>query len=292
MAASVDIPTTTYETDCWSDGGDDNGTTCTSVPITTYYTVCDGGGGGGGGGGNYPPSGGGGGSPTPSPSPQPDPCSVAQPAATNATNIAKTSGYSSGLAAVQSAAKDGNEHAVTLNKNSSGVINATSVSNGGESSSSTPISASTVATLHNHPNNTPPSAGDVYSLISGNQKYSANTTKYVTLPNGDIYALVITNLTAATNFATKYPSQQTGNYPPDFPEDLANEFSLCSSTFTSSNNYSQENANAAALALILDKYNAGVALLQQSDGSFTKLGTTSSGSGGSETFKQNNCPTP
>jgi len=45
------------------------------------------------------------------------------------------------------------------------------------------------------------------------------------------------------------------------------------------------------MALVLDKYNTGIALLKQnSDGSFSKLGTTQTGSGADATYTQNNCP--
>lgn len=293
-----DIPVTTYEQECWATGGPNNETACTTIITTSYFTYCydsggsggtGGGSTGGGGGGSYPPSGGDGGS-TPTP-PAQDPCAAAKPASQNATDISKSAGYTSGLNKVKAAASDNKEHGVSLNKSSSGVISSTAVSNGGEGSNDQPITTATVATMHNHPNGLPPSAGDVYGLISGNGQHKSFTTKYVTLPNGNMYALVITNPLWASRFKVKYPAEQTGNNPPDFPGDLFYEYNYCYSYFNQTLSQSQEDANVSALAFILDKYNAGVALLKYEDGSFNKLGTIQiNGSDADATYGKINCP--
>lgn len=159
-----EVSITTYETKCWQTGGPNNETACTSVATTITYTYCDTPGGGGGtggtGGGGYPPSGGGDGGSTTAPAQ--DPCKDAETAAENATNISKSTGYSSGLNKVKAAASDNKEHGVSLNKNSKGDISSTPVSNGGEGSNDQPITTATVATIHNHTNSPialPPSAG-------------------------------------------------------------------------------------------------------------------------------------
>lgn len=299
-----DIPVTTYEQECWYTGGPNNETACTTIITTTYYTYCYNSGGsggtgggstGGGGGGSYPPSGGDGGS-TPT-SPAQDPCAAAKPASQNATDISKSAGYTSGLNKVKTAASDNKEHGVSLNKSSNGDISSTAVSNGGEGSNDQPITTATVATIHNHPNGLPPSAGDVYGLITGNMAHKAFTTKYVTLPNGNMYALVITNPLSASRFKVKYPAEQTGNYPPDFGSgdgiewgnnDPYDDYVNCWTTLSSS--LGMEKATAIAIALVLDKYNAGIALLKYEDGSFKKLGTIQTGTGSNVTYSEINCP--
>ncbi|ANI89378.1 hypothetical protein A9P82_08785 [Arachidicoccus ginsenosidimutans] len=236
-----------------------------------------------------PSSGGGGGGGTSTPPPQPDdPCAAAKAGSQNATNISKTAGYSGGLSAVDNAASDGQEHSVALNKGSNGSITASSVSSGGETNTTTGINSNTVATIHNHPNGVPPSAGDVYGLISGNKEFTSFSTKYVTLPNGTVYALVITNPTAASSFFTNYPESQISGYPPDFPDALADKFN---DIYQTAKDQGNQMADEMALSYILDNYNAGVALLKvDANGNFNKLNTnTSTSSDGSTTYSQTNC---
>ena len=88
-------------------------------------------------------------------------------------------------------------------------------------------------------------------------------------------------------------------YAPDFGEgdgidegdnDPSGNYSVCWTTLTG-NGMSMEQASAMALALVLDKYNAGVVVLKQnSDGSFSKLGTIQTESNGDANYTQNNCP--
>lgn len=128
-------------------------------------------------------------------------------------------------------------------------------------------------------------------MIDGNKQHNSFTTKYVTLPNGNMYALVITNPARASGFKIKYPSAQIGGYAPDFPEALADEFNNCYSYFNQILSQSKEDANASALAFILDKYNAGVALLKYEYGSFNKKGTIQTGGNGDDaTYGKINCP--
>ena len=256
-----------------------NSATPTGIQTTVSWIARDDVGGGSAGGGVYPDN-----------IPKPDPCATAQ--AANATNIAKTSGYAMGLFDVKAAAGDGKEHSVALNS-VSGIVSSSSITTSGETSTLVPVTNTTIATIHNHPTNVPPSAGDVYTLdsIVVVQHHSSCTTSYVVLPNGTVYALVMTDPDAAAAFMTNYPESQIPGYSPDFPGTLADEFNTCYQYFKQSLGETQEMSDAAALAFMLDKYNTGVALLKQnSDGSFSKLGAIQTGGSGDDaTYSQNNC---
>lgn len=261
---------------CWSyaDAGSygGQGVACTMVTVTTVTEVCPTNTSEGGGGttGGTPPSGGGsGGWPPPTKEDtksQEDPCKKAKNAAQKATSVAKINGYKEGLSKVNvAAAADGKEHSVALNEDASGnIISPTTVSNGGETNTSTPINDNTYATLHNHTNGSPPSVGDIYGLIKGNSQHSKFTTKFVTLgDNGPVYALVITDPVAANEFLNAYPPDNENSFPEDLNDEWSNIFNAYG--------YSQE----IATAYILDKYVKGVALLKQNtDGSFSRLGAT------------------
>ncbi|WP_447640818.1 MULTISPECIES: hypothetical protein [Chitinophagaceae] len=259
----------------------------TVYEVTCFETNSDGGGNTGGntggstGGGSYPPA------PTDesNPSSPKDPCAEAKSAAQKATNVASSNGYKDGLSKVNAAANtDSKEHSVALNEDANGnIISPTTVSNGGETNTSTPINDNTYATLHNHTNGSPPSVGDIYGLIKGNSQHSKFTTKFVTLgDNGPVYALVVTDPVAANEFINAYPPDNENS----FPEGLNDEWSQI---FFGTPPFASEEV---ATAYILDKYVQGVALLKQnSDGSFSRLGATKkdNGEGNNPTFSETKC---
>ncbi|MFT4202457.1 MAG: hypothetical protein QM610_00970 [Chitinophagaceae bacterium] len=217
--------------------------------------------------------------------PQPDDgCATAQ--AQYVTNIANTPGYSSGLALLNNAMVGNNdEHSVAFNKDANGNIMApTTVSTGGETSTSTPINNNTVATLHNHNDGRPPSVGDIYGLIEGNKDHPNFVAKYVKVGN-TMYALVMTDAAAAASFVANYPEYvPSGGGSPGFPDDLNNKWS---DMFFGNGAPTNEET---ATAYILDKYNIGVALVKQNaNGSFSKLGAVKTGSDESPIYTETNC---
>jgi hypothetical protein len=88
-----------------------------------------------------------------------------------------------------------------------------------------------------------------------------------------------------------YPKSQISPYPPDFPGPLFTDFDNAR-TYFEYNGFSHLIAEEKAMALVLDKYNTGVALLKQdANGNFKKLGTTETiNSDGTKTYTANNCP--
>lgn len=104
------------------------------------------------------------------------------------------------------------------------------------------------------------------------------------IPNGTVYALVLTNLQAADSFKIKYAKDPgIDGKSPDFPEDLKNEFNEMKGFYYAT--------DEMAMAFILQKYNAGVALLKQdSDGNFKALNTKQiTDNNGDKAFEANNC---
>ena len=130
----------------------------------------------------------------------------------------------------------------------------------------------------------------MYGLISVDQNHIGYDTRYVITSNGSVYALVVSNLAAATAFVAAHPKEQIGNYPPDFPEPLFTDFDNARMYFELQG-FSHLLAEEKAMALILDKYNSGVALLKQDgSGNFKKLGTSETTENGTTSYNTNNCP--
>lgn len=216
--------------------------------------------------------------------PQPDPCADAQVGAAKATALSTSSVYDAAKSSIQAAAIDGKEHGVSFGKDANGNIITSNVSSGtGNSGTTNPIS-NKFADLHNHQSNLPPTSGDLYGFVDIITNSSLFEIRYVITTNGTVYALVVTNPQAAITFNSLYPRQPAINgYEPDFPEDLVDEIN-----FMKFNGASEE----MAMVFVLDKYNAGVALLKQNNnGYFKKLGTKEvSDEDGNKTYIANNCP--
>lgn len=84
--------------------------------------------------------------------------------------------------------------------------------------------------------------------------------------------------------------QQVRGFPPDFPITISDDFAEAKSYMINIMNIDPLIADEMAMALILEKYNTGVALLKQnSNGDFKRLLTTESTSGGTITYTANNC---
>lgn len=242
------------------------------------YTYCTGGGGGGGGGGiqyieydePYPEP----------PDPQPDPCATTQ--ASTATDFSKNNNYLSAKTAIQNAANDGKEHVISFGKTTAGTIITSELSNGDDHSGEVLPVANQFADLHNHPNNKPFDSGDLYGFIDHAVKNSSYI-RYVVTINGTVYALVITDLQAAENFNVRYPRVSNGNFEPDFPEFIENEINKMTQI--------ERATDEMALAFILSKYNAGIALLRQDTfGDFKRLNTKENiDQNGNQTYQSNNC---
>lgn len=229
-----------------------------------------------------PGEGGGGGNPG---LPQSDPCADAQAGAAKATALSSSSVYEAAKASIQTAANDGKEHGISFGKDASGNIITSTVSTGtGNSGTTNPIT-NKFADLHNHLNNLPPSSGDLYGFIDIISNSSQFEIRYVVTANGTVYALVVTDLQAAITFNNLYPRQPPmPGYEPDFPVDVVNEFNEMVQAYGAT--------DEMAMAFILEKYNAGIALLKQdSSGNFKRLGTEETvDQDGNKTYTPHNCP--
>gem|GEM_PF-1560427 len=226
--------------------------------------------------------------------PEPDPCATEK--AQFAENLTKQKAFIDGLKAVKDAAIDGKEHTIAINQNENGTTSVTPVRSGSEISVTPNLETRSIANLHNHPNTSPPSAGDVYSFIHNNSNLPNYTTKFVVTQDGAIYALIITNQLTAQDFSAKYPKSIIPGYPPDFPVDeiggsiLFDEYQY-SLDFFRTNGLTDTEANEGALAYILDTFDAGIALLKMNDdGTFKKINSKKTGgSKTSSTFITTKC---
>lgn len=136
------------------------------------------------------------------------------------------------------------------------------------------------AALHNHPENTPLASGDIYASVKLGVKNSSFTTTYI-LTNGEVYAIVVTDLAAAQAFVAEYPADHLPGYNPEFPDFIFNQLQVLVTPMGSS-----IEGKTAAIAFILDKYNAGITLFKQdSNGEFKLIKTLETTiSDGSKTY--------
>jgi hypothetical protein len=198
--------------------------------------------------------------------PTKDPCQTAS----ITTALSKESNYISAKTSIQTAAADGFEHSITLGKDANGAITQAPMNSG---TSQYKVATNTswpgaFAALHNHPENTPLSSGDIYASVQLNEKSSNFTTTFV-LTNGEIYGIVVTNLAAAQDFVKTYPADQIPNYNPEFPTFI---FDQIEAIQTSDMTYTSIEGKTKAISIILDKYNSGITLLKQdSNGNFNPI---------------------
>lgn len=218
------------------------------------------------------------------PVPPYNPCEEAKAGSDKATNLSNQSIYNTAKNAIQTAATDGNEQSVTFGKDASGNITSSAITTGNSNSGIVNTSwPGAFADMHNHPGNHPPSSGDFYKLIEANQNHSGYDTRFIITPNGSVYALLVIDLTAASAFVINHPSQQIPGFSPDFPDDIIDEMNEIKGFYGAT--------EEMAMAFILDKYHAGVALLKQnSSGNFKRLITTETvDANGNKTYVANNC---
>lgn len=182
---------------------------------------------------------------------------------------------------------NGLENGVVLG-NVNGTIQATGVQTGGTSSigNLTSSFSNPIGDIHNHPNNNPPSSGDVYSLIDIRNQFSEYNTRYVITQDGTTYALIVTDSNAMNNFLQNYPPSITlnpngGNFV-DFPPSLFEEWTDLALGFSES----------GAIAYILNKYNSGITLAKMDGaGNFRAVNiTTSQNSDGTTNYNYSLCP--
>lgn len=237
--------------------------------------------------------GGAGGGPEQDP-PQPDPCATAQ--AQTATSLAGETVFNSAKSEIQAAAASSNkEHGVSFGKDANGNLIKSAMNTGTESSGTTPSVTNKLADIHNHPDNSPPSPGDIYAFIDGMINQPNFTTRYVIASGGDVYALVVTDRQAAINFNGNYPrirfKDEDGNLlPPDFPEEIHDKIQDVKDYLFLNGNYSNLQRDESSLAVVLQQYNTGLSLLKMNpEGSFKKIKTNEETTGGSPTYIINNC---
>lgn len=146
------------------------------------------------------------------------------------------------------------EHIIAFGRDSEGNLIRSPISTGSKSSSIVPTVLNAFADLHTHPSGTPPSSGDLYGLLRQHRKDSRNDMRFVLLPDGSLYAFVVSDTAAAAAFYRKFPLQQVPGYSLLFPDALLNEYREMI--------YRDRIKEERAMAFILRKYNAGVSLLK------------------------------
>ena len=139
---------------------------------------------------------------------------------------AQSSTYLSAKTNIETASSDGFEHSIALGRDSNDQITQAPMNNGTSqylvlTDTSWP---GAFAALHNHPGNTPLSSGDIYTSVKLAVKNSNFATTYV-LTNGEVYAIVVTDLAVAQAFVQKYPSEQLPGYSPEFPTLILDQIS-------------------------------------------------------------------
>jgi hypothetical protein len=204
------------------------------------------------------------------------PCIIAK----EITTAAQSEAYLSARASINTAdAKI--EHSITLGKDINDKITQAPMRSGGankvEPNTTWP---GAFGTLHNHPNNTQISAGDIYASVALNANNSNFTTSFVA-SDGEVYAAVVTDLVAAKAFVAAYPADHLPPYNPEFPDFIFNQLQVLVTSMGSS-----IEGKTAAIAFILYKYKAGITLLKQdSNGEFQPIKTLeTTNSDGSKTY--------
>jgi len=195
-----------------------------------------------------------------------DPCETA----TATTTLSKDANFTSAKTSIQTAATDGFEHSITLGKDANSAINQAPMNSGNQQYmvSTNYTWPGAIAALHNHPNNTPLSVGDIYASVRLNEKSSNFATTFV-LTNGETYGIVVTNLALAQAFVKTYPADQLPGYNPEFPDIIFDQMLSLVDNLGSS-----IEGRTTAMAFVLDKYNAGITLLKQdSSGDFKPIKT-------------------
>ena len=205
------------------------------------------------------------------------------------TSISKGNNYTEYKTAVNNilgAAYDGNEHSITLGKDQYGKITPSAMNHG----TPTRVAVNTThpgafATLHNHPNKTPLSTGDIYATVQLNEKNINFTTNFI-LTDGEVYGIIVTDPVKAQAFVKAYPSETIPGYSPEFPDEIFNKIDALKEYLGISNF-----PRTQAIALILDKYNSGISIVRADSNSYFGLIKTgeSKGANGETSYYNINC---
>jgi len=217
-----------------------------------------------------------------------DPCAEALVGSTHATNLSQKSNFTSAKTnIIAAAAFDKKEHGVTFGRDAIGNITVSRISNGTENSGTVPNLTGAFADLHNHPDLSPPSSGDLYGFIDKSVKNSSFETRYILTNNGTVYALTVINIEQAKEFDKnnpRVPPPPGTNFEPDFPLEIINAINEMRGGYGAT--------DEMAMAFVMEKYKMGVALLKQdSNGDFKRLNTIEHTTidGTSKSYKLNNC---
>ena len=216
-------------------------------------------------------------------------CDEAAFAAYRVSNLCLSSIYGDAKTSIL-AANQTVENSVTFGTSASGNYTASTITSCNSPSTCTVNTSwpGAFADLHNHPNNLPPSPGDLYGLITINNHYVNYNTRIVLTQDGSVYALVLLNLAEANSFIVNYPSEDFG-FGPDFPNEIFNKFQSVKMAFMLQG-FSNIISEERAMAFVLTKFNTGFALLKQdSFGNFKRLITIENTYHGQTFFSANNC---
>lgn len=209
-----------------------------------------------------------------------DPCNDAKPGADKATALSKEQKYLDAKAQIQGA-DPAVEHTVGFGRDAAKQLTTSAMANGSGNYGTIPDIPGGFADIHNHPGNTEPSAGDLYSLITKNTPTNGYNTRFV-ITGGAVYAFVIYDPAKADKFAIDHPKDQDINpqtgqpYPPEFPNNtngnVFTDYDNARLYFNGTLNYPVLFADAMSMAFVLEKYNSGIAILKQdANGNFKIL---------------------
>ncbi|WP_281235320.1 hypothetical protein [Flavobacterium gelatinilyticum] len=191
-----------------------------------------------------------------------DPCVVAK----ELTTIAASPTYKKAINDIKKAAIDNFEHSITLGITNA-QITAAPIVHGGRSVYVTTNWPGAFTVLHNHPNDTPPSGGDIYA-IARLKKNNSNFDSCFAITGDGTYALAITDLAAAQEFSAKYMANRGPDDNKEYPGFMISEML---SVWNDMHSYTME-SQAKAKAFVVNKYNGGVTFFKQkSDGLFYPL---------------------
>lgn len=217
----------------------------------------------------------------------PSPCLSTRAGSAAATRLFSHDTCKAAMAQIIRVAGDGKEHAVSLGKDPDGNIIRSALSNGAANAAPLPFVAHRFADLHNHPENKPPSSGDLYHFIDQAVAHEGHYQKFILLPDGTVYALLITDLEAAKDFNRRFPrvagitdTAKGIKYQPTFPRELVNELNQLKGWSGAT--------EEAAIVFMLQKYHTGIALLKRDrEGRFRMLYTRKDGA---QAYTVSSCP--
>jgi hypothetical protein len=178
------------------------------------------------------------------------------------------------------------EYSISFGSDTNGDITASSITPGGPSSGTVNTSwPRGFADVHNHPSKNEPSPGDLYMIMGLCRSRPGWNTKIISNRNGETYALVVVDTTAAKTFRdNKFTIDSL--YGPVFSNEIFEKFQEVFDYFRQQG-YPRVFSNERALAYTLDKYNSGVILLKKEGATFKRLRTSAGPQNG--TYDSNDC---